>query len=162
MENNKQQSKQQAQPRRNQVPENALDFNLAILNNEWGKDSITLELQEKLSKKSYYKDENEKVFVDKEYLWGLLGFYTRDMRLGNLNPQDFKFCAYFIDLAGDFLQVDMVEPFIISLSRAITILELSQSKGGFLRKQNNTLTSEYVEKSFEPQKKSLLGGKAKS
>jgi len=147
------------QQRKRQIPENALDFNLAILDNVWGKDTINEDLQEKLTQNTYFQDEQGNQYVDKKYLWGLLGFYTRDMRLGNLNALDFEFCAYFIDLAGDFLQVDMIEPFIMSLSRAITRLELSQSKGGFLRRQNNTLTSEHVEKPLEPTKKSIWGGK---
>ena len=151
------------QPRRRQTPENALDFNLAILDNVWGKDNINSDLYNKLTKNSYFLDqETGKISVDKEHLWGLLGFYTRDMRLGNLNPGDFISCEFFINLASDFLNKDMVEPFLCSLSRAITVLELSQSKGGFLRRQNNTLTSENVEKTLEPTKKSLFTGKQKN
>jgi hypothetical protein len=101
--------------------------------------------------------------VSKESLWGLLGFYTRDMRLANLSTfnGEVEYCQYFTDLAGDFLQTNMVEPFIICLQRVATILELSQSKSGFLRRKMNTFTQESIRKGFddEPPKKQLFGVK---
>ena len=147
-----------------EVPHNALDFNLMVIDSVWGKDSISVDLQEKLKLiKATYKDDSGNVYVDKESLWGLLGFYTRDMRLSNLDAPQFKYCVYFTDLAADFLKADFVNPFLICLSRVATILELSQSRGGFLRNRQNTLTQEWIQKGggsgLEPVKKSLLTGK---
>jgi len=83
------------------------------------------------------------------------------MRLGNLSSFDneLQTCRYFIDLANDLLNVDMIEPFLIALSRAATILETSQSKSGFLRKAMNTLRQESSHQNLEPPKKKFFGGK---
>lgn len=153
------------------VPESNLDFNLAVLNSVWGKDmDISEDLKEKLSKNFFLrddgtgdlvKDDEGNYLVNKKYLWGLLGFYTRDMRLANINDIQLNYCSFFIDLAADFLHVEMLEPFIISLSRAATVLELSQSRNGFLRKRQGTLTTEEYKELREPKKKSLLTGKTK-
>lgn len=151
------------------LPTSELDLNLMLTNSVWGRTEVPNELKDKLSKIWCLKDNNGKqIFdqqgrpvVDKASLWGLLGFYTRDMRLGNLSTYDneLQYCRYMIDLAGDFLQVDMYEPFIICLSRAATLLETSQSKGGFLRKTMNTLRQESVNQTLEPPKKGFFGGK---
>lgn len=97
--------------------------------------------------------------ITKKSFWGILGYYTRDMRLGNLSSfnNELETCRYHIDLANDLLHVDHIEPFLIALSRAATILETSQSKGGFLRRQNNTLRHENIQENIEPPKKGLMG-----
>jgi len=63
-----------------------------------------------------------------------------------------------IDLANDYLSENMIEPFIIALSRAVSIMETSQSKGGFLRRQMNTLTHKQVSQNLEPPKRGFFGG----
>lgn len=157
----------QGQPNYNLKPETALDYNLMIVQSVWGKEVINADLQEKLKQtRAVYQKKNEageviETFVDKESLWGTLSFYTQDLRLANLSPSQFKYCAYYLDLAGDCLRLDMVEPFLMSLSRVATILELSQSQGGFLRNRLNTLTTENVQRIFEPPKRSLMTGKEK-
>jgi hypothetical protein len=55
------------------------------------------------------------------------------------------------------LHCGFVEPFLICLSEVAGILETSQSKGGFLRKQHNTFTTENKQQNLEPPKKSLWG-----
>lgn len=144
-------------------PENALDFNMAILDSVWGKDDgVPQGLRDKLSKKLYLKDEaTNRIYVEKEDLWALLGFYTRDMRLANISDPQLEYCAYYIDLANDLLQVNMAEPFLIGLSRSATVLELSQSRGGFLRRRQGTLTTENVKSDMEPGKRSIFTGKLK-
>ncbi len=144
------------------LPLNELDFNLMTTDSVWGKAEVPEELKarlEKYFKKLHPDGETE---VTSESLWGLLGFYTRDMRLANLNPLmgEVAYCQYFLDLANDLLQAGMIEPFLISLSRVATMLELSQSKSGFLRRKMNTFTQERIDKN-EPPKKSLFGGKQK-
>ena len=153
------------QPR--SVPQNELDLNLMTTDSVWGKTEVPKELRARLNKLyvAIGKDEegNETQKVTTESLWGLLGFYTRDMRLANLSTfnGEIEYCQYFTDLAGDFLQTNLVEPFIICLQRVATILELSQSKGGFLRRKMNTFTQENIKKGYddEPPKKSLFGAK---
>ena len=128
----------------------------------WGKPEVSQELKNKLNKYFMELDSegNKKITIGS--LWGLLGYYTRDMRLANLSlwNGEVNYCQYYLDLANDFLQAEMIEPFLICLSRVATMLELSQSKGGFLRKQMNTLRTESKHGELEPPKKKLLGGTA--
>lgn len=148
------------------IPHSDLDFNLMTTNTEWGSGFIPDGLREKLSK-SY---EVRKIIDNKEYLeyesqdlWALLGFYTRDLRLANLSVVygEVAYCQYYLDLANDFLREDFIEPFLISLSRVATICELSQSKGGFLRRRMNTFTQEHIARDLEPKKKNLMGMNSK-
>lgn len=67
------------------------------------------------------------------------------------------YCQYYLDLAGDLLQNNAIKPFLIALSRAASMLELSQSKGGFLRKRMNTLSQEHISQELEPKKQKLFG-----
>jgi hypothetical protein len=104
-------------------------------------------------------DENGQPIVNRESMWEKLNFYTRDMRLGNLDKNEMEYCQWYLDFCSDCLQDNMVQSFVVSLSRAATIIELSQSKKGFLRKQPNTLTTENRYMEMEPTKKSLFGKK---
>jgi hypothetical protein len=144
------------------LPTNDLDLNLMLTNSVWGSTEVNQDLKDKLNKSSTETDKNGKVIVTKSSLWGLLGFFTRDMRLGNLSDfnNELIVCRYHIDLANDLLSVDMNEPFLISLSRSANILETSQSKGGFLRRIMNTLRHENVNENREPPKKGFFGGKS--
>lgn len=147
------------------VPSNDLDLNLMLTDSVWGKSEVPPELKNKL--KSLYNVagiDQPKDITDKASLWGLLGFFTRDMRLGNLSTFDneLQTCRYMIDLANDLLNSDMVEPFIIALSRSATILETSQSKTGFLRKNMNTLRQHNINEQTEPGKKGFMGSNKKN
>lgn len=157
---------QPQQNMRRQIPQNELDLNMMTTDSVWGKTEVPPELKARL--KQLYKvvgvdDETGKLTeeVTQESMWGLLGFYTRDMRLANLSDKVYNneiiYCQYYLDLAGDFLQANMIKPFLISLQRVATILELSQSKNGFLRRRMNTITQESHYREEEPPKKSLFG-----
>lgn len=150
-------------------PTSHLDLDLMLTNSVWGQTEVPQELRDRLSR--HFLEEKQEIVegetktvktVTTNSLWGLLGFYTRDMRLGNLSTFDneLQTCRYMLDLAGDLLQKEYIEPFLICLSRVATILETSQSKGGFLRKQMNTLTQQHLSQSMEPKKKGFFGGKA--
>lgn len=141
------------------LPQNELDFSLMTTDSVWGKAEVPPELKARLRKYYMEKDEEGKDLLTIESAWGLLGFYTRDMRLANLSSinGELQYCQYYLDLAGDFLMSGMMEPFLITLSRVATILELSQSKGGFLRRKLNTFTQEHVSRGDEPPKKNLFG-----
>lgn len=160
-----------------QIPQNDLDLNLMTINTEWGSDNIPKELLDKLTQYNYkfIRDENSKLIkdrngnpmlmvkedgepiIDKSGLWQLLGFYTRDMRLGNLTKQEMIYCQYYIDLANDDLRVNYIEAFLICLSRAITVLETSQSKKGFLRQVMQTLFEHKTSINSEPKKRNIFG-----
>ena len=147
------------------LPQSELDFNLMTTDAVWGSDYISPSLRKRLIKQ--YPDKlkvdddtgESNLVVDEESLWSMLGFYTRDMRLGNLSSWsgEFEYCEYYLNLGADCLSAGFTEPFIICLSRVATKLELSQSKGGFLRKRLNTLTNESVKRDDEPAKKGLFG-----
>lgn len=145
------------------VPSSDLDFNLITTDAVWGSPYISKELQDKLGSEFVKEDENGKKVIDRSSLWGLLGFYTRDMRLANLSywTGEINYCQHYLDLANDFLQNDMIRPFLISLSRVATVLELSQSKGGFLRRRMHTFTSESITEQ-EPKKTGIFGGQKRS
>lgn len=144
------------------VPNSELDLNLMLTDSVWGKQDVSKELKDKLMR--YYSEEQSdgSKKITKESLWGLLGFYTRDMRLGNLSDMELKYCQFYIDLANDLLEEDFIKPFLIALSRAATVLELSQSKNGFLRVKQNTLRQETVHQEIEPPKRGFFGGAKKS
>ena len=155
---------QQNQTQHRQLPQNDLDLQLMTTNSVWGQNEVPEELKRKLTKLYQIRQLEEgktKNTIHSEQLWSLLGYYTRDMRLGNLNEKNNELatCRYMIDLANDLLYSDMPEPFLISLSRAATILETSQSKKGFLRNIMNTLRHENINQNIEPPKKTLFGGK---
>lgn len=150
------------------LPTNELDLNLMLTNSVWGRPEVSNDLKKRLMKFHVNRsDEGAVIFdakgepvVDMTNLWGLLGFYTRDMRLANLTEWNYELqtCRYMIDLANDYLSSEMIEPFIIALSRAVNIMETSQSKGGFLRKQMNTLTQKNISQNLEAPKKGFFGG----
>lgn len=150
-------SEQEQSENKRVLPRSEADFNMLMTDTVWGSPYINKELKDKISR--YYMGVNSKTGqpeVKKENMWGMLNFYTRDMRLANLDASELHYCRYYLDLAGDFLQVDMIEPFLITLSRVASVLETSQSKKGFLRKRMNTITSESFS-DMEAKKKTLFG-----
>lgn len=144
------------------TPLSDLDFQLLTTNTEWGSAYIPEELRKKLSEEILYKDENGQVKISREHHWDLMGFYTRDMRLSNLDNNEIIYCEHYLNLANDFLRCDFVKPFLIALSRAASKLELAQSKKGFLRKRMNTLTHEQYKEEVVPKKKNNFLGFNKS
>lgn len=153
------------------MPTSGLDFNMMLTDTMWGSPQISRQLKEKVVqreerlimlaqlKSGEFPKESEKAAA-----WELLSFYTRDFRLANLNQLlgEVAYCQHYIDLAGDCLRDGYMEAFATSLARAATILELSQSKGGFLRRRANTLTQENLTGEIDPPKKKLLFGGGKN
>lgn len=146
--------------RANNTPENALDFNMQMLDPLWGKEGkINSELKKKLQQSKFFKDyKTGKETETKDELWALLGTYTRDLRLGNLDKEEILYCEHYLNLAEDMLKEGFVNSFIVSLSRVATRIELSQSKYGFLRRRPNTLETSKTETTLEPKKKGLWNG----
>lgn len=153
-----------------EVPNSELDLQLMLTNTQWGDAGVPKELKAVLGS-SQVTTIDGRQYIDVNSLWGLLGYYTRDLRLGNISQfgGEVDYCQQYIDFAGDCLRgisvygkkdkrknLAMVNAFMCTLSRAITLLEVSQSRGGFLRKRLSTLTSENVNSTLEPKKKGLF------
>lgn len=150
------------------TPQSEIDLQMMLTDPKWGQD-VPDELKEKLKiivgeyMSKNEEGENVRVRVE-EGLWGLLSYYTRDIRLGNLSyfNGELDYCRYFLDLAGDCLRSGYLQSFLKSLTMAVTIIETSQSKGGFLRKRQGTITQEKMSGELEPKKGGLLGTNKKS
>lgn len=91
-------------------------------------------------------------------LWEKLDFYTRDIRLSNLDPGEGRDVSYFLRLAGDYLHAGMIAPAQTCINIVASITEPSQAKRGMLRKRMNTFTKENLSQELEPPKKKLFGG----
>ena len=143
------------------IPANELDLSFMTTESAWGKE-VSEELNARLVEVGAEYDENGNVTgVTEKHLWGLYSYYTRDMRLSNLNQERYVYCLKWLGIAGDCLRVNYIHAFMTGLSRVIDALELSQSVGGFLRKRGNTMTQEWIGKPNEQsqqQKKGLFGG----
>jgi len=138
------------------VPENNIELSMAYTNSMWGDDQeINQAFRDKLTKKTEYIDKDTGILVKKveEKLWEQLQFFTRDLRLGNLTSTEIVFCTHYLDLAADFLKEGYIDAFTVALCRVARTTELSQSRGGFLRKRLNTFTRENKD-SFDSPKKS--------
>ena len=164
-------TEQQAKPYR-VTPGSELEFYKKLVDPVWGDSSeVNPELEDKLKtfmfhydkKGALERDSDGEPLITKKNLWALKNYFTRDMRLANLNKDEFNYCVYYLNLGGDCLSVDLLEPFSICLERVATVLELSQSKGGFTLKQSHTFRQESFHSEPEPPKRSLfgMGGKKK-
>ena len=148
-------------------PQSNLDFNLMITETLWGSQFVSPELQSHLTKQFQMTDsegrpvydEQGKPLVSEQALWGLMSFYTRDLRLSNLSykTNEIQYCLHYLNLAGDCLKEGYIKPFLKALSEVASVTELAQSKGGFLRRQMNTLRTENVDEFLEPKKKNIFG-----
>jgi len=142
------------------MPASELDLNLMLTDTVWG--NLPPGLKEKLVKHYIVTDSvtGERT-TTKEEMSALLGFYTRDLRLGNLSSLngEIEYCKYHLNLANDLLKEGFIDPFLICISRVASVIEISQSKGGFLRKRNSSFTTENVQGSMEPPKRNIMGSK---
>jgi len=144
------------------IPSSNLDFSFMTIDPAWGKEA-TNELYNLLKETGNIEyDEEGKPVVTETHLWGVLSYFTRDLRLGNLNRFLYERALKYIDLAGDCISRGLIKSFLASLRRVISIVELSQSRGGFLRRRSNTITSEEFVNPLEPEKKSFFGKKNKN
>jgi len=138
-------------------PANDLDFQMMMIDGKWGGSDLNEDLRNRLYTSRWIRmapgseihymekvdgqwvEKNrvlvaEEIIETKEFLWGELSFYTRDFRLANLNDKDYVEARHYTLLAADLIRMNMKKAFTVCLTRVITILELSQSRGGFLRK----------------------------
>jgi hypothetical protein len=143
----------------NRTPYNNMEFQYLVTAPDWGRE-IPAELWAKVSANRVKYVDGVK-FVEKDALWELLGFYTKDVRLANLDFLELPYCKAWFDIAGHCLSQGYTKSFFHSLRMAITVLELSQSKKGFLRKLHITRNvSERVER-IEPKDRGFFGAPRK-
>jgi len=143
------------------VPVSDLDFQSQITSPVWGKRApITKELHKELCTlkivKHYKKGDvrvnpetqqaeivNADVSIEEEFdEWGKLGYLTQDFRLSNLNPSEKSHCVENQDLALAFLQFGCPKSFLTCTGENANLMEISQSQGGWLRHNMNTLRTE--------------------
>jgi len=157
------------------MPESDLELNYHFTNPQWGDDTVNVDLQNQLTKDvirqlpvgHYYTDpktQEQKIsdgsvkYMDKKNLWANLSYLTRDIRLANYGGREYTYCAYFYELAGHFLNEGFTECCAICIQMAAIHSEMSQGKGGFLRKIQNTLIKEERTQPLETRKNSVLSG----
>ena len=111
-------------------------------------------------------DKDKPVEVDaKESSWGLLSYYSKDLRLGYLNDQitkgsnEVEIANFYLNIAGDCLRLGYPKAFETALRRVITLIELSQSRNGNLRRDMITIKQDISQSINKPKKKGILGGK---
>jgi len=145
------------------LPQSELDLAMLTTESVWGRPEISQELITRLNREYTTRDEDGKEGTQVISSWGLLSFYTRDIRLSNLSELngELEYVKYFLDLSGDMLQADMHPSFLVALSRVASVTETSQGKKGFLRKLMATFRQEHITQELEPPKKSLFGMKKK-
>src|SRR6056297_1059638 len=93
-----------------EIPVNQLDLQLMTVNSKWGKD-INSELQNRLYEIGLSTKDGQ-LKTDKKKLWGLLSYYTRDMRLGNLDRTTYSMASQWLDFAGDCLRLNWGKSFL--------------------------------------------------
>lgn len=143
------------------VPQSEIDMTMLTTDPAWGSQHANPALISRLERYEVGKDALGNDVETKRDLWGRLSIFQRDMRLANLsaNNGELEYVRWALDMAQLCLQHDMTQSAAIALGLAATVLETSQSKGGFLRKRMNTLTNEQIHSELEPAKKGLLGVK---
>lgn len=145
-----------------QQPLTTLELQYMVTSPAWGNEAST-EFKNKVSKSKYLQGPDGKVFVEQTTLWDMLSMFTRDIRLSNLSKIDgeMEYVRYYLDLSADLLSANMQSSFVTSLKLAVTVMETSQAKGGFLRRMLNTLRQEQQQELLEPKRKTFFGGEGK-
>lgn len=83
--------------------------------------------------------------------------FTQDYRLGNLRGGEVDFCREYAVFGFDCLDAEIsTETAFIAFGRVVSLLELSQSRGGFFRRNLNTQRTEFTE-TLEPKRTGFLG-----
>lgn len=139
------------------VPQNSLDWQAMTTDTMWGSPQISLQLNDRIKARGTNSEES------RDSSWEMLSFMTRDWRLGNTSilRGDEEYCEHYTNLAGDLAREGLGESFASSLGRVAARMELSQSRGGFLRRRQNTITSESMTGELDKKKKLLFAGRNK-
>lgn len=141
------------------VPENALDFNMQVIDPAWQNCTPSI-----LQGKDFQVDRdyvliNGKAFINVDKIITNLDFYTRDIRLSNYDAKDLAEVRWWLEYAGKMADHKYFRAFNYCLMQSARISETSQGKSGFLRKILQTLTTENISKTFDGNKKDFWTGK---
>ena len=122
----------------------------------WHK-NIPAELKEKLGdvRVQLLKDEDGNAIAEtsvKNTLFDLLATYKKDLRLGYIDKEELRRCEHKLNIAEDCLRLNCFRGFITAFSQVATVIELSQSKGGFIRKMQNTIITGETKMDVEPER----------
>jgi hypothetical protein len=130
-------------------PASELDYQMMMVDGRWGDDNISEDLKDRLKDTRRVKMLAGSVIIDSRgnetileedaliptstFLWNELSIFTRDFRLANLDEKAYKQALHYTYIASDCLRVGMNKAFTVALTRVAGLLELSQSRDGFLR-----------------------------
>lgn len=106
----------------------------------------------------YRQADQDIVIVEKQAMWELLQLYRQDLRLGNIKREQLPYCEHHINLCSDLIMEGYPQAAMVCLSRAASVLELSQSIDGFLRGKHVSIVSEQSIKQTESQPKRGIFG----
>jgi hypothetical protein len=150
--------------RKRDMPLNELDLQMIMTEPNWSDAGEglrdTFKQQVSLSQESQlYVNENQEVVVPDRNLLEIMEVFQRDLRLGNLRRKDGELerARFMMDLALDCFNEGYTEPCVLLLHRVATMIDTSQSDGGFLRNLFSTLIKKDVTEDITPKKRGLFG-----
>lgn len=141
---------------RRDTPESSLDALWQMTNPTWGRAEVPKFLRDRLSKRSdgvFLDEDGNQYPANKGGMWELLGFFTRDLRLGFLTNAEAKEAREWLEITSICAAEDLPDSFFLSLSKVISMVEISQSRSGNLRRNQRTRREESSLTYDEPPKR---------
>lgn len=158
------------QQQKNKVrPQNTVDLQVMTIEPYISSEYISDRLRNKFRNYVYILDEKGNIALDEDGnpkirlvrdMWATIEIFTQDQRLGNLKNSEVNAITYNLDLCSDILTVlpeSFNKPAFILLERATSTLEVSSSRGGFVRTLFNTMFQNQSYSEDKPQKRSFFG-----
>lgn len=148
------------------IPNSDAEYQKDITKPTWADRGQMPGLDQKTTKKfiltdaegNVMRDANGKAREVPESLLNIYEMFTQDIRLGNLDKEEIVWCRLHLDLAHDLLQCGYTDSALVVLERAVSFIETSHSKKGWLRELLGTITQRQYSEYSEP-KKSIWTGK---
>lgn len=141
---------------RREVPESSLDAQWQMTNPAWGRAEVPSHLRDRLKKKhdgTLVDAEGNEYPASQGGMWELLGFFTRDLRLGFLTGSETQEAREWLEIASICVAEDLPDSFFLSLSKVVSMVEISQSRSGNLRRAQRTSRQEQSLTYDEPPKR---------
>lgn len=138
------------------IPESPLDASWQMTNPAWGRSEVPKFLRDRLSKAkegTFFDADGNAYAPNREGMWEMLGFFTRDLRLGYLTGPEAREAREWLEIASTCIAEDLPESFFLSLSKVISMVEISQSRNGNLRRTQKTNRQEQSVSYEEPPKR---------
>ena len=152
------------------TPASELDFNMLVINPSYGTPEVSQDLRDKLSYVNIERDKDGQPVLTPDGAmagnriskWNELGFFTRDIRLGNITPEEVVVVRDRLRLAHSLMAANAPNAFALAYGEGVGMIETSMSVKGFLRRIWNTLRQENISSQPEPAKKTFFGGSGKT